>query len=148
VAALATQEASPEQSVPRGESPPVTYGVPETWLTIVINVAVAISIMSADASNGICSLPKFVAAITFRRNDGADNKYLERVAFSRVIAVNHTGNVVAASISSSNLSFSRKCLLRNGFNRDTHNVTPVHGRNRMLSTRLVGSLPRFTKVNR
>ena len=30
VAALLTQEASPEQSVPAGESPPRTYGVPET----------------------------------------------------------------------------------------------------------------------
>jgi hypothetical protein len=81
--------------------------------------------MSADASNGICSLPKFVAAITFRKNDGVDNRPLERVAFSRAIAVNHTGNVVAASISSSNLSFSRKCLLRNGFNRDTHDARRV-----------------------
>jgi hypothetical protein len=74
VAAFATQEAKPEQSVPLGESPPVRYGVPDTWLTSVINVAVAIPIMWPDTSNRFCALPKYVAAITFRRNDGIDNK--------------------------------------------------------------------------
>lgn len=37
VATLHTQDARPEQSVPDAESPPTTYGVPETWLTNVNN---------------------------------------------------------------------------------------------------------------
>jgi hypothetical protein len=74
VAALATQDARPEQSVPRGESPPDTYGVPETWLTSVSSVAVANPIMRSDTSNEICSSPKFVAAITFRETRRLLNK--------------------------------------------------------------------------
>ena len=52
MAALATQEASPEQSVPRAVSPPEMYGVPETWLTKASSDAVAIANMTTNASNG------------------------------------------------------------------------------------------------
>lgn len=59
VAALATQEASPEQSVPRAVSPPEMYGVPETWLTKASSDAVAIANMTMNASNGNLRASKF-----------------------------------------------------------------------------------------
>jgi hypothetical protein len=62
VAALVTQETSPEQSVPAGESPPVTYGVPETELTSVNNVATAN--MTTDVNRAFCNPPKSVTTFT------------------------------------------------------------------------------------
>jgi hypothetical protein len=65
VAALVTHETRPEQSVPAGESPPVTYGVPDTELTSVKSVATAN--MTTDVNRAFCSQPKFVT--TFTEND-------------------------------------------------------------------------------
>ena len=62
VAALVTQETNPEQSVPDGESPPVTYGVPETELTSVNNVATAN--MTTDVNRAFCNPPKSVTTFT------------------------------------------------------------------------------------
>jgi hypothetical protein len=62
VAALVTQETNPEQSVPDGESPPVTYGVPDTELTSVNSVATAN--MPTDVNRAIYSSPKFVTTFT------------------------------------------------------------------------------------
>jgi hypothetical protein len=62
VAALVTHETRPEQSVPAGESPPVTYGVPETELTSVNNVATAN--MRPDVNRAFCSQPKSVTTFT------------------------------------------------------------------------------------
>ncbi len=62
VAALVTHETKPEQSVPDGESPPVTYGVPDTELTSVKSVATAN--MTTDVNRAICGLPKSVTTFT------------------------------------------------------------------------------------
>jgi hypothetical protein len=62
VAALVTQETKPEQSVPAGESPPVTYGVPDTELTSVNSVATAN--MTTDVNRAFWSPPKSVTTFT------------------------------------------------------------------------------------
>ena len=62
VAALVTHETKPEQSVPAGESPPVTYGVPETELTSVKSAATAN--MSSDANRAFWGPPKSVTTFT------------------------------------------------------------------------------------
>jgi hypothetical protein len=64
VAALVTPVTKPEQSVPRGESPPETYGVPATEFTSVNSVTVAN--MPPDATRGFCSAPKSVTPFTTR----------------------------------------------------------------------------------
>lgn len=61
VAAFAIHDASPEQSVPAGESPPGIYGVPETCPINDINVA--ITTMGSEASNNIYCQPKFVVHV-------------------------------------------------------------------------------------
>jgi hypothetical protein len=61
VAAFAIHDASPEQSVPAGESPPAIYGVPETWL--INDIKVAITTMGSEASNNNYRPPKFVAHV-------------------------------------------------------------------------------------
>ena len=62
VAALVTNDTKPEQSVPLGESPPLTYGVPDIELTSVNSVTVAN--MQTDVSSGFCNMPKSVTTFT------------------------------------------------------------------------------------
>jgi hypothetical protein len=50
--------------VPRGESPPETYGVPETEFMSVNSVTVAN--MRPDATRGFCNAPKSVTPFTSR----------------------------------------------------------------------------------
>ena len=59
---MVTKDTRPEQSVPLGESPPVTYGVPDIELTSVNNVTVAN--MRMDVSSGFCNTPKSVTTFT------------------------------------------------------------------------------------
>jgi hypothetical protein len=64
VAALVTHETRPEQSVPRGESPPEMYGVPDTECTSVKSVTVAN--MRPDANRSCERASKSVTATTIR----------------------------------------------------------------------------------
>src|ERR1700759_4110378 len=64
-ATLETSEARPEQSVPAGELPPVTYGVPHICVSRVISGAK--SNMSRDGTDKMNRYSNFVQAITFAR---------------------------------------------------------------------------------
>lgn len=77
-----TQEAKPEQSVPAAESPPVTYGVPETCSSRPISVAK--TNMRRDINNKIRNAPKFVAAITFRVGNESRYKSAQKALVDKV----------------------------------------------------------------
>jgi hypothetical protein len=74
VAKFATHDASPEQSVPEGVSPPVMYGVPVTPWMNVNRVVVAKTNMTGDINNPIFAKPNPVALITFLLNHDVDYK--------------------------------------------------------------------------
>ena len=68
-ATLDTQDASPEQSVPAGVSPPGMYGVPDTCAISDINAARAniwTTLTGSNAHTESRRLSKAVAHITFR----------------------------------------------------------------------------------